>query len=340
MTATFAFAPGLTLGVAGQPAAVEQMRSEYGPCEVADTAPAALEVVFGSPAGGLEARPGDVAAPGGHKTVRWHVTLGRPAEAPLRAWISIDGWPPAFARSLVQGYVIEPLLSIAAARTGHVLLPGAGIVADDGLLVVIGRSRAGKSTIAARALANGRRVLGDDQVLVDAGGAWRPFPRRLRFYPDLAVAAPAAFARLTMGSRRQLRVRGLVSTMTGGFVRPSLAVLPAELGATWSAASVPATRIALVERRPDVDRLVVEPATTDRALDWAAAVLAEQRARLASIGGATWLSTLEETASAEARLLRSALAGIPVQAVVVPVGWTAAEGIARTAAALGLEPGP
>ena len=340
MTAAFAFAPGLVLRVAGPSSAVAQLRSEYGPCEVADDAPPALDIVFGSPMSGRATPPDAIGVTGGHKTVTWRITLGNPANEPLCAWVSTGGWPASFARSLVQGYVVEPLLSIAAVRSGHVLLPGAAIVADDGLLVVIGRSRAGKSTIAARALASGQRVLGDDQVLVDAAGRWRPFPRRLRFYPDLAVAAPTAFARLRPGTRRVLRLRGVVATATGGFVRPSLAVDPGELGGTWEPEPVLATRIALVERRADAVTIAVEPATTERAVEWARQVLVEQRERLASIGGATWLPSLQATALAEADLLLAAMAGTPVNAVVVPAGWSAAEGIARTAAALGLEPGP
>jgi len=340
MTAVFAFAPGLALRVGGHAAAVAQLRSEYGPSEIAGDSPAALEIVFGSREAGRAVPQGAVAAKGGHKTVSWRVTLGNPADAPLRAWVSTRGWPPGFARSLVQGYVVEPLLSIAAARCGHVLLPGAGIVGDDGLLVVIGRSRAGKSTIAARALANGRRILGDDQVLVDGEGRWRPFPRRLRFYPDLAVAAPAAFARLRPGTRRMLRLRGTVAAATGGFVRPSLAVQAAELGGAWRPGPLPAARIVLVERRTDAVALVVEPATMERAVDWARRVLVEQRERLAMIGGEAWRPALEAAARTELEILRAALAGTPVQAIAVPAGWSAAEGIARTAAALGLEPGP
>jgi len=340
MTAAFAFAPGLVLRVAGQPAAIAQLRREYGPCEVADDAPPALEIVFGSRTAGRAAPPDAVAARGGHKSVSWRVTLGNPADVPLRAWVSTGGWPAGFARSLVQGYVVEPLISIAAARSGHVLLPGAAIVGDDGLVVVIGRSRAGKSTIAARALANGRRILGDDQVLVDADGSWRPFPRRLRIYPDLAVAAPAAFARLHPGTRRVLRLRGVVAAATRGFVCPSLAVPPAELGSAWQPEPLRAARIAIVERRTDAAALVVVPATTERAIDSARRVLVEQRERLATIGGQAWRPALEAVADAELDLLRRALAGTQVQAVVVPAGWSAAEGIARTAAALGLEPGP
>jgi len=340
MTAAFAFAPGLVLRVAGQPAAIAQLRREYGPCEVADDAPPALEIVFGSRTAGRAAPPDAVAARGGHKSVSWRVTLGNPADVPLRAWVSTGGWPAGFARSLVQGYVVEPLISIAAARSGHVLLPGAAIVGDDGLVVVIGRSRAGKSTIAARALANGRRILGDDQVLVDADGSWRPFPRRLRFYPDLAIAAPLAFARLHPGTRTVLRLRGVVAAATRGFVRPSLAVPPAELGGAWQPEPLPAARIALVERRADAAALVVVPATTERAVHWARRVLVEQRERFAMIGGEPWRPALEAAAEAELDLLRLAMAGTPVQAVAVPAGWSAAEGIARTAAALGLEPGP
>jgi hypothetical protein len=338
MTAAFAFAPGLVLRVAGQPAAIAQLRREYGPCEVAqEPASASLEVVFGSPAAWKGPPPEAVAARGSHKTVSWRVTLGNPADAPLRAWVSTGGWPAGFARSLVQGYVVEPLLSVAAARAGHVLLPAAGIVADDGLLVIIGRSRAGKSTIAARALANGRRVIGDDQVLVDAAGSWRPFPRRLRFYPDLVTAAPAAWNRLGRRTRAVLRGRRLVAAATRGFVRPSLAVPPAELGGRWEPDPLPAARIALVERRAGATSLVVASADPECAVAWAREVLAEQRSRLAVIGGAAWAPALRAVADDEAARLRRAFEDVPVISVVVPAGWSAPEGVSRTAVALGLE---
>jgi hypothetical protein len=136
-----------------------------------------------------------------------------------------------------------------------------------------------------------------------------------------------------------LRLRGALATATGGWVRPSLAVRPAELGGTWQPEPLRAARIALVERRADVAAVVVEPATPERAVDWAVQVLGEQRARLATIGGDAWRDLLEATAAAEADLLLAALTGTPVQSVTVPAGWPAAEGIAATATALGLERG-
>lgn len=76
----------------------------------------------------------------------------------------------------------------------------------------------------------------------------------------------------------------------------------------------------------------------ERAVEWAVLVLEEQRARLAAIGGDAWRVVLQATAGAEADLLRAAMTGTLVQAVSVPAGWSAAEGIAATAIALGLEP--
>ena len=198
--AVFAFATDLRLRVTGQAAAVRHARREYGAAEVPDARRVDVEVAFGPLGRDAVRSRGGAAEPligrGRHKTVAWRVEAGDPDAVPLTARIETAGWPTAFALSLVQGYVIEPLLSIAGARRGIVLLPGAGIVLDDGLVLLLGRSRAGKSTLAARALTAGRAILGDDQLFVGPDATAWPFPRSLRFYPDLARTAPASFAQL------------------------------------------------------------------------------------------------------------------------------------------------
>lgn len=350
--ATFEFAPGLVVTVSGGRADVRHLEREYRPCRVvaaAGTGPAvptpagpapatpALEVVFGrSPA--WAAAPPSRRISGGHKSVGWNVTLSAADCRPTRVDLALRGVPASFARTLVQGYFVEPLLSVAAAEAGHVLLPAAGIVADGGLDVLVGRSRTGKSTLAARALAAGRRVIGDDQVIADAGGGWRPFPRRLRFYPDLRVTAPAAWAALESRSRSRLIARRIVATITGGFVRPSLAVDPTELGGRWDPAPIPAARILLLARDPAVSGVQVVPADTDRALGWAADVLREQRSRLASLADPGWTARLDAVAALERDLLAQAITGIPVLEVRIPGAWEAARTIESTAGALALEP--
>lgn len=333
----YALAPGLVLSIEGGAADVRHFDREYGPCRVGDPAAgdspvSQLQVRFGSSVG---ADGGGPVVGGGHKTVSWEVGLPAAGEHPARVRIALRGLPASFARSLVQGYFVEPLLSVVAAETGSVLLPAAGIMGDGGLDVLIGRSRAGKSTLAARALAAGRHVPGDDQVMVDATGGWRPFPRRLRFYPDLRETAPRAWAALAPGTRARLRARGVVSELTRGFIRPSLAVDPAELGRRWDPAPARAARILLLERSPGAPDVAIAPSDAGRALDWAAEVLREQRSRLARVADAGWASRLSEVAARERETLGAAIDGVPVLEVRIPEAWGAQRAIAATATALG-----
>jgi hypothetical protein len=338
--ATFRLADRLLLRVSGDPAAVAQARLEYGPAEVSPapgTGPPDVDVAYGRPSAGAGLGP---VSRGGHKSVRWAVRLGAPDADVLGAAIAIRGWPGAFARSLVQGFVVEPLLSVAAVRHDLVLLPSAGIVGPDGLSVMLGRSRAGKSTIAARAMALGRTVIGDDQVIVGRdGGVW-PFPRRLRFYPDLVQTAPDAFRGLRSETRRALRVRGLISTLSRGYVRPSLAVDPAELGGPPASMTSRPTRLILLDRRDDLAEISDAAATVDDAVAWAADLLAEQRARLRALGGREWSAALQDVAAREADILRDAFAGVDCRRVSVPRAWGAPRAVSSTAVHLGFEAPP
>jgi hypothetical protein len=340
-TADFLFAGDLRLRVTGDDAVLGHARREYGPAEALVTGAPDLDVTFGpigrddggSTAGSLP--PGR----GGHKTVAWRVHAGDPDASPLVARIETSGWPPSFARSLVQGYVVEPLLSIAAARRGIVLLPGAGIVLDDGLVLLLGRSRAGKSTLAARALTAGRTILGDDQVIVGAGASAWPFPRSLRFYPDLARTAPASYGRLRRPTRLGLRLRAGLARLSAGFVRPSLAVDGAELGQRWDPRDRPIARLVLIERHAVRSDLEAVSASPQEAVEWAAELLSEQRSRLAILGGGAWRLAIEQTAAVEHTILRRSFDGLPVDRIAIPGSWDAPTAVAATARWLGIERG-
>jgi hypothetical protein len=337
--AVFAFAADLRLRVTGEAAAVRHARREYGPAEVPDAGRVDLEVIF---------RPlGDAVAPaagagpsigrGGHKTVAWRVDAGDPDGAPLRARIETSGWPTAFAMSLVQGYVVEPLLSIAAARREIVLIPGAGIVLDEGLVLLLGRSRAGKSTLAARALTAGRAILGDDQLFVGPGATAWPFPRSLRFYPDLARTAPGSFARLRPRTRQGLRLRAALARLSAGYVRPSLAVNGAELGQQWHPDARPIARLVLMERSENRSDLGAEEASPGDAVDWAAELLHEQRARLVDLGGTAWREAVDRTADVERELLERSFAGCRVGRLAIPSSWDAPTAVGSAARWLGID---
>jgi hypothetical protein len=342
-SAQFEFAGQLRLRVTGDAAAIGHARREYGPAEVPDAGSVDLQVDFGQigedAARATEGDPAAAQAPGrgGHKTVGWRVSIGDPAAAPLVARIETSGWPASFARSLVQGYVVEPLLSVAAAGRGIVLLPGAGIVLDDGLVLLLGRSRAGKSTLAARALTAGRDVLGDDQLFVGPDGSAWPFPRSLRFYPDLVRTAPHAYAGLRRRTRAGLRLRAGLARLSAGYVRPSLAIDGAELGQRWNPEARPIARLVLVERDAAQSNLDVATGSTKQAIEWAAELLREQRTRLAILGGEAWHAAIEHAADIERRVLGQCFEGLPVDRVAIPGSWDAPTAVAATARWLGID---
>ena len=310
MTAVYAFGPAVCLGVTGTTRARAHFGREYGPA--VGSAPADVEADVRS-----ALRPPGGAGAGGHKTARWSVALQAPDERPLRARIAVGGGPPSFALSLVQGYYVEPLVSIALARAGFVALPSAAVVGRDGALVIMGRSRSGKSSVSVRQLAAGRALLGDDQVVIGADGGCWAYPRRLRVYPDIRATAPEAWPRLRVATRRTLRAREAVRRLTRGYVAPSLAVPASELGPAAPRGRVPASGLLVVERS-DARSL----AESDRDPAWVAAqareLLAAQRERLAALADERWRAALRETAEREEAVLAAWLQHVPVTQLTIP----------------------
>ena len=237
---------------------------------------------------------------------------------------------------LVQGFYLEPALSVAAARRDFVLLPAAALEEDGSAIVVLGRSRSGKSSVMTLALAAGRRVLGDDQVLLGADGTCRAFPRRLRLYPDLRETAPAAFRALPAAARGALWARAAARALSRGWVAPSLAVPSTALGPGAPEGALPVSRLLLVERVEGVEDVVRGPLDVEAAVGSALAVLDEQRARLAVAAGDAWARALVDTREREADVLRSALAGARLERLRMPAGWPAPRGVAVLAGAVGL----
>jgi hypothetical protein len=328
----YAFAQGVELGLSGSDRVVRHFDSEYRPGKNATGGglPVAEIAFDGTP------RSADATIAGGYKTARWRVFLGDPAREPLRAVISLRGRPVGFGLSLVQGFFVEPLLSVGSARRHRVLVPGAAVVEPGGALLLLGRSRSGKSTLAARAAAAGRRVLGDDQVILDPGGGCSAFPRRMRFYSDLPRTAPRAFARLPAGTRAALVGRRIVSAATRGYVAPPVRIEPGVLGVPFAVAAEPVARVVLVERSDDADRLRCEAGDLSEAVGWALRLLDEQRMRLRGAGG-PWRRAVAVARSTEQSVLHQALADAPVERIRVPRNWDAARAVAALADHLRIE---
>jgi hypothetical protein len=321
----YRFGPAVRLAVDGSRPARAHFEREYGP---AAPPVASHDVVAHVALGGTRRARG---VRGGHKTVRWRIAVGAPDVQPLRVAATLGGCPRSFALSLVQGYYVEPLVAVALARAGYVALPSAAIAAGGGAVVLMGRSGTGKSSVSVRALASGRRILGDDQVVVGADGGCWPYPRRLRLYPDIEDTAPTAWRRLRPATRRVLRLRRLVRRATAGFVAPSLGVAVAELGPPAPNAREPARRLVVVERAADARALAERERDSEWALRQASAVIAEQRARFAAAAGEPWRAALADAARREGDVLRSWLAGVSVCELRIPRTWDAPTAVAALA---------
>jgi hypothetical protein len=338
----YGFLPGLRLMISGDRAALRHFDREYGPralAEVPEQTEVSIEFVRDG-RGGFRRQAAGQPGRGGHKSVVWTVDLSEPSDRPLEAAISLRGWPRSFGLSLIQGYFVETLLSLAAPGSGHVLLPSAAIDSDAGAVLMLGPSGAGKSSLSARAIALGRTVIGDDQVLLDATGGCTTFPRRMRVYPDLSVTAPEAYRAMPGRIRRLLHARGLVDRLTRGYVRPSLAVDLADMGHRPAVGTVAIRRVLLLEPRAAVVDMEVTTGDMTTMLAGAHDVIESQRARLWSVAPQGWREAAAPIAAQEQEILRSALNGLPFERVRIPAGWPPQRSIDALAQLIGLTSGP
>jgi ABC-type uncharacterized transport system YnjBCD ATPase subunit len=338
----YAFLPTLRLSVCGDARALRHFDQEYGPRALVD-APERIEVsiLFVSD-GDSGVRPpgsGD-SGRGGHKSVRWDVTLSGPTDRPLHAAILLRGWPRSFGLSLVQGYFVEALISLAAPASGNLLLPAAAVDSAAGLVLILGPSGAGKSSLSAKAIAHGRLVIGDDQVLLDATRRCTAFPRRMRFYPDLRTTAPEAYRALSDRARGMLRARGIVDRLTGGYVRPSLVVDPVDMGRSREMGAAMVRRVLLLEPRAPVQDVEVSSVDVATLLSYTRRLFESQRSRLWSVAPDEWRRALTHVVAQEREILKSALDGLPSERVRIPAGWPAERSIEMLARLIGLTSGP
>jgi hypothetical protein len=322
----FAFLDRLRLEVRGDRLALAHFRAEYSRALADPGAKADLVVSFG------RIPPGSRAFEAGYRSLRWRVALDPLGNAPLRATIDLRGAPRRFGLSLLQGYVVEPLLGLLAPAAEHVLLPSAAVTSEGGALLLLGRSRSGKSSLVARAAAAGTGVLGDDHVLVGTEGC-RAFPRRLRLYPDVAETAPAARAALPARTRALLRGLGFVRAATGGVVAPPARVPVETLGAVLHD-PLPLARVVLLERR-EVPRLVAAPLSLDELVAAAGGILREQRRALERVEDQRWRAHLDRVLAEEEWLLREAFAqAAAVGHLIVPTRLPAGQSVAAIASEL------
>jgi hypothetical protein len=322
--------PGIALSIRGDRAALRHFTEEYGSARptVSDPSGGHLEVRF--------VRGPKAARWGRHKSVAWRARLTRPWDRTYVLEIELRGIPRWFGLSLVQGYLVEPVLSLLVAEADGVLLPAAGIGPADGVTVLIGQSRTGKSSLSLRALGAGMPILGDDQVVVSGDGRVMRFPRRLRVYDDIARTAPQAARSLPSNNRRALRMRRAIRLATGGAVAPSLAIQAEALGVELPASGT--IRRVVLLRREDVDAKgpMRRPASVEEAVDASAEALAAQRQRLRRAIGPSLDETLTKASDAEKEVLGRAFTSVEIATLTIPKRLSAEVAVPATAHLLDL----
>ena len=329
----YRFGPGLTVSIRGERRARAYFRAEYASAALAASREApAVEAVIGARMAATDATAGDPELQGAHKLARWRASVPvRPEVDTMRVAVAVRG---PLGLALVQSHVIEPLVSLAAIRAGSVLLPGAAIAQGDRTLLVLGRSRSGKTSLAARALAAGLRVFGDDQVIINADRECLPFPRRLRLYPDLSRTAPAAFAALRPAVRTRLAALGRVNALTRGFVAPPVSISASAIGASTAGPVRLLIGDVVVVRRARVNALTLEPLDTSELAAEADDVLMGQRAEIFKVSGVR--AAYETLLAHERAIISCALERVPARRVLVPDSWTSEQAVGALARELEL----
>ena len=313
----YAFDRGPVLAIAGDEMARRHFAGEYGAAAALEPATASVDISFVNRGQGDGQGTYGRWVDGGHKTMRWSTSLSGPSAETLAARVSVSGWPRGYGLSMVQGYYVEPLLSVSAARNGAVLLPAAAFSVDGKAVVMMGLSGSGKTSLGMQALALGCPLLGDDQVLVTPDGYCRPFPRRMRLYPDLRLRVPLAYHRLPRSARAALRMRRAARFASRGWLSPSLALSCACMGQVDLPAPVPIGALVLLVRAPSPGEPRFSNATTGEAIDYGVHALREQRQHLLE-GRQDWAEAIRDVERVEARLLGRAFACAPAVKVVVP----------------------
>ncbi len=330
----YQFGPGLVASIRGDRRAREHFHAEYGVAALGpDSSCPILEATIGTRV--LRGRDGltthEAELRDSHKLARWRVAMpARPDRNKLCVAIDVRG---PLGLTLIQSYIVEPLLSLAAVRAGLALVPSAAIALNGKALLLIGRSRSGKSSLAARALAAGLRVLGDDQVLINPSQECLPFPRRLRVYPDLMRTAPAAFAALRPSARGALAALGRVNALTRGFVAPPLRVKASSLGAD-TPTPLPIGEVVVIRRAP-VDELRSKQLDQRELAAETEDALCGQRSELFGLPGLR--DATVPLLAQERSIIASALGAVPARRVLVPASWQAEEAVGRLARELGIE---
>ena len=317
----YRFPSGLTLRLQSDERQVlNHLDAEYRPVLANAAGEPDIDVYAGRSAISSSPEPGafSQAYKGRHKTVRWRVAVGGLEEGTTRVLFDGRG---QLVISFLQTFYIEPLLRLKFLKHGHALLHAACLANGDSSILFPAGSGVGKSTLMLRHAASGKRVQGDNYVILTSDGRTLAFPRRLRVYADLAAVNPDIFGRLPSAERWRLRIAGLIRRLSLGYAN-----LPRRLAIdeiVGPGRLCPEARLAAVYflKRHTADALA---GPTRVSLDEAVARIQAinrkeaDRLREALSGHADTATVFNEADCLERGILETVLANVPLFELLVP----------------------
>jgi len=214
---SYRFPSGVTLRLlTTQRDVLAHLDAEYGSVATEVPGEPDIEVYAGESAiaSSPQANEFDDAYEGRHKTVTWRIAVGGLDGATTRVLFVGRG---ELVVSFLQTFYVEPLLRLKFLKRGHALVHAACLANGESSVLFPAGSGVGKSTLMLRHAASGKRVQGDNYVIVTAEGNTLAFPRRLRIYSDLEAVSPEVFGRLPPDERWRLRMAGLIRKLSFGY---------------------------------------------------------------------------------------------------------------------------
>jgi len=213
----YRFPSGVTLRLqTDQREVLGHLDAEYGSVTTEAPGEADIDVYAGQSAISSSAQDSEFneAYEGRHKTVHWRVAVSSLQAETIRVLFEGRG---QLVISFLQTFYIEPLLRLKFLKRGNALLHAACLAHGERSILFPAGSGVGKSTLMLRHAASGKRVQGDNYVILTGEGHTLAFPRRLRIYSDLAAVSPDIFGRLPPAERWRLRVAGLIRRFSLGY---------------------------------------------------------------------------------------------------------------------------
>jgi len=130
-------------------------------------------------------------------------------------------------------------------------------------------------------------------------------------------------------------VRRVVKRLSRGYVAPSLAIAPTELGAGAPRSPMPVARLVVIERIAGLgglERVERDPAWAVQA---ARDILTDQRRAFVRLAGPQWERYLPSVVRMEEQTLSVAWERVPIQQLRVPAHWPAARAVSELEAHIG-----